>query len=67
MMEHVHEIDQASRCFQFLLRAEKVAFSDFALVAPFVEHCSDIIKSLGCGILTKPTLHQNVRVPHSQG
>ncbi|CAK5075005.1 unnamed protein product [Meloidogyne enterolobii] len=67
MMEHVHEIDQGSRCFQFLLRVEKVAFSDFALIAPFVEHCAAIIKQLGCGQLTKPSLHQNVRVPHSQG
>uniref|UniRef100_A0A915LE40 Golgi apparatus protein 1 n=2 Tax=Meloidogyne incognita group TaxID=654580 RepID=A0A915LE40_MELJA len=67
MMEHVHEIDQGSRCFQFLLRVEKVAFSDFALIAPFVEHCAAIIKQLGCGQLTKPNLHQNVRVPHSQG
>lgn len=67
MMEHVHEVDQGSRCFQFLLRVEKVAFSDFALIAPFVEHCAAIIKQLGCGQLTRPSLHQNVRVPHSQG
>uniref|UniRef100_A0A914H8J5 Golgi apparatus protein 1 n=1 Tax=Globodera rostochiensis TaxID=31243 RepID=A0A914H8J5_GLORO len=67
MMANVHLVDQASRCFQFLLRTERVAFSDFGLVAPFVEHCATAIMQLECGALTKPSLHANVRVPHSQG
>ncbi|KAI1702818.1 cysteine rich repeat domain-containing protein [Ditylenchus destructor] len=62
MMDHAHEIEQNSQ-----LRTERVAFSDFRLVAPFVEQCSALISGLGCGALTKPTKHQNVRVPHSQG
>uniref|UniRef100_A0A915DVM5 Uncharacterized protein n=1 Tax=Ditylenchus dipsaci TaxID=166011 RepID=A0A915DVM5_9BILA len=67
MMDHAHEIEQSSQCFQFLVRTERVAFSDFRLIAPFVEHCANLIMDLGCGTLTKPSKHQGVRVPHSQG
>lgn len=46
---------------------QRLAFSDFQLVAPFVEFCGRTIYDLGCGTLTKPSAHKKVRVPHSQG
>jgi Golgi apparatus protein 1 len=44
-----------------------LAFSDFRLIAPFVEHCGTIVGQLGCGTLTKASAHQGARYPHSQG
>ncbi|KAH7696023.1 cysteine rich repeat family protein, partial [Aphelenchoides avenae] len=67
MLESIHEIDQTSKCFQFLARTERLAFSDFRLVAPFVEHCGAAVSALECGTLTKPSAHTGARMPHSQG
>ncbi|CAD5216477.1 unnamed protein product [Bursaphelenchus xylophilus] len=67
VMDFGHTMDQNTRCFQFLLRTERLAFSDFRLVAPFVDKCGKTVADLGCGTLTKPSAHQGARYPHSQG
>lgn len=44
-----------------------MAFSDFRLIAPFVDACGTVVSQLGCGTLTKASAHQGARYPHSQG
>ena len=51
----------------FQVRTERLAFSDFRLIAPFVDECGDLVQRLGCGTLTKISAHQGARYPHSQG
>ncbi|TMS33552.1 hypothetical protein L596_001281 [Steinernema carpocapsae] len=46
---------------------ERVAFADFRLIGPFVHKCGNVVTQLGCGQLTTPSKHNQVRVPHSQG
>ncbi|KAI6197524.1 hypothetical protein M3Y94_01234100 [Aphelenchoides besseyi] len=67
IMDVGNSVPRDSRCFQFLVRAERLAFSDFRLVAPFVEHCGETVAQLECGTLTKVSAHQGARYPHSQG
>ncbi|KAI6216457.1 hypothetical protein M3Y99_01820900 [Aphelenchoides fujianensis] len=67
IMDHGHKVPQNTRCFQFLVKAERLAFSDYQLIAPFVEHCGPVVAQLGCGTLTKISAHQGARYPHSQG
>lgn len=67
LMDVAHELDQTSQCFQFLGRIQRVAFTDFRLIAPFVEHCGKLITDLNCGTLTKTAAHEKVRFAHSQG
>lgn len=67
MLDYLHNISKASKCFQFLSRTERLAFSDFRVVGPFVSACRESIERLNCGSLTPPTAHASVRVPHSQG
>ena len=66
-MDFGHKIKQDSKCFQFLVRIERLAFSDFRLIGPFVESCGSLVGQLGCGTLTKASAHQGARFPHSQG
>lgn len=49
------------------MRTERLAFSDFRLIAPFVDQCGTLVSQLGCGTLTKASAHQGARYPHSQG
>lgn len=49
------------------VRTERLAFSDFRLIAPFVDQCGDLVQRLGCGTITKLSAHQGARYPHSQG
>ncbi|KAL3994362.1 Cysteine rich repeat family protein [Acanthocheilonema viteae] len=60
-------LPKESRCFQFLDRSARLAFSDFRVVGPFVAVCKNTIQRLQCGTLTPPSAHAKVRVPHSQG
>uniref|UniRef100_A0A1I7X6Y0 Secreted protein n=1 Tax=Heterorhabditis bacteriophora TaxID=37862 RepID=A0A1I7X6Y0_HETBA len=48
-------------------RTERLAFSDFRLIGPFVEKCRHTINILGCGSLTPYAAHKDVKVPHTQG
>ena len=68
-MDHALQtkMDRSSRCYRFLEETAEIAFSDFQLIAPFVDKCGTYILQLNCGTLTKPSLHQRARVPHSQG
>uniref|UniRef100_A0AC35TWW4 Golgi apparatus protein 1 n=1 Tax=Rhabditophanes sp. KR3021 TaxID=114890 RepID=A0AC35TWW4_9BILA len=67
MMEHARELDQKSRCYQFMYRIEKIVFSDFRLVGSFATKCRESIKNLNCGSLTPPDKANKYRFPHSQG
>uniref|UniRef100_A0A915AS27 Golgi apparatus protein 1 n=1 Tax=Parascaris univalens TaxID=6257 RepID=A0A915AS27_PARUN len=67
LLDYIHNMSRSSRCFRFLENSERLAFSDFRVVGPFVALCGEAIKRLQCGSLTAPSAHQKVRVPHSQG
>uniref|UniRef100_A0A0N5BCS7 Golgi apparatus protein 1 n=1 Tax=Strongyloides papillosus TaxID=174720 RepID=A0A0N5BCS7_STREA len=67
MMEQASVLDQKAGCFQFMARIERVVFSDFRLLSPFLKQCKDDIVALGCGSLQPPSNLQNIRIPHSQG
>ncbi|VDK41856.1 unnamed protein product [Anisakis simplex] len=67
LLDFIHNLSQSTPCFHFLERSERLAFSDFRVVGPFVAKCGEAIKRLQCGSLTPPSAHQKVRVPHSQG
>lgn len=49
------------------VRTERLAFSDFRLIGPFVDKCGSTVQQLECGTLTKTSAHQGARYPHSQG
>uniref|UniRef100_A0A158Q8S0 Golgi apparatus protein 1 n=1 Tax=Elaeophora elaphi TaxID=1147741 RepID=A0A158Q8S0_9BILA len=66
-IDYILNLSRESRCFQFLDRSARLAFSDFRVVGPFVAVCKDTIQRLQCGTLTPPSAHAKVRVPHSQG
>ncbi|VDK72684.1 unnamed protein product [Litomosoides sigmodontis] len=66
-IDFILNLPKESRCFQFLDRSARLAFSDFRVVGPFVAVCRDTIQRLQCGTLTPPSAHAKVRVPHSQG
>ncbi|PAV55880.1 hypothetical protein WR25_13801 [Diploscapter pachys] len=67
MLDFVPNITQTTQCFAFLSRTERLAFSDFRLIGPFVTKCNPILEKFGCHALTPHKAHENVKVPHTQG
>ncbi|CAJ0931783.1 unnamed protein product, partial [Mesorhabditis belari] len=67
MIEFVANVTQESQCYQFLFRTERLAFSDFRLVAPFIKKCESELKSFNCQVMTPDKAHKGVAVPHTQG
>lgn len=49
----------------FAVRTERLAFSDFRLIGPFVDSCRAYVKQFECGSLNPPD--PNARTKHSQG
>ncbi|VDN05573.1 unnamed protein product [Thelazia callipaeda] len=66
-MDFILSLPKESRCFQFLDRSARLAFSDFRVVGPFVAVCKSTIERLQCGTLARPSSDAKFRVPHSQG
>ncbi|CEF59806.1 Cysteine-rich Golgi apparatus protein 1 repeat and Cysteine-rich Golgi apparatus protein 1 repeat,eukaryote-containing protein [Strongyloides ratti] len=48
-------------------RIERIIFSDFRLLSPFMNACKTAITHYSCGSLKPPSDDKNIRVPHSQG
>ncbi|KAF8362128.1 hypothetical protein PRIPAC_89051, partial [Pristionchus pacificus] len=67
MMDYTQNVTKTSTCFGFLSRTERLAFSDFRLVGPFISKCQRDIERHGCAVITPDKAHEKVRVPHTQG
>ncbi|GMR35933.1 hypothetical protein PMAYCL1PPCAC_06128 [Pristionchus mayeri] len=67
MMEFTQNVTKTSTCHAFLSRTERLAFSDFRLVGPFINKCQKEIEKHGCAVITPDKAHEKVRVPHTQG
>ncbi|KAK0393485.1 hypothetical protein QR680_000235 [Steinernema hermaphroditum] len=67
MMDFVRNISKASKCYRFMEHVERIAFTDFRLIGPFVHKCGKVVSDLNCGQLTDPRKHEQVRLAHSQG
>ncbi|KJH51316.1 cysteine rich repeat-containing domain protein [Dictyocaulus viviparus] len=65
--DFIQNVTTTSACHAFLQRTERLAFSDFRLIGPFVDKCGPTLSNLGCGTLTPHNAHKGVRVPHTQG
>uniref|UniRef100_A0A914W435 Golgi apparatus protein 1 n=1 Tax=Plectus sambesii TaxID=2011161 RepID=A0A914W435_9BILA len=65
LLESITLIPKESRCYKFLLRTERLAFSDFRLVGPFVRACGNLVQKFECGSLNPPDAAS--KTPHSQG
>ncbi|KAJ1370206.1 hypothetical protein KIN20_031890 [Parelaphostrongylus tenuis] len=67
LFDFIPNITMTSQCHVFLQRTERLAFSDFRLIGPFVDKCGPTLNKLGCETLTPHNAHKGVRVPHTQG
>ncbi|CAJ0586700.1 unnamed protein product, partial [Mesorhabditis spiculigera] len=67
LIEFVGNLTKESQCHAFLFRTERLAFSDFRLVAPFMKDCERELKAHNCEVMTPDKAHKGVRVPHTQG
>ncbi|CAB3405076.1 unnamed protein product [Caenorhabditis bovis] len=67
LIDFLPNITQSSKCHSFLGRTERLAFSDFRLVGPFITKCRSVLDSFNCTTLTPNAAHKGVRVAHTQG
>ncbi|CAD6195709.1 unnamed protein product [Caenorhabditis auriculariae] len=67
LIDYVQNVTQTSKCYAFLSRTERLAFSDFRLIGPFITKCRSVLDQYGCNTLTPNAAHKGVRVPHTQG
>ncbi|EGT52320.1 hypothetical protein CAEBREN_08410 [Caenorhabditis brenneri] len=67
LIEFTKNVTETSKCHAFLARTERLAFSDFRLVGPFVTKCRAILDQFKCNVLTPDPAHKGVRVAHTQG
>ncbi|CAI4232920.1 unnamed protein product [Auanema sp. JU1783] len=67
LIDFVQNVTKTSNCYAFLSRTEKLAFSDFRLIGPFIDKCRTTISKFGCAVLTPNAAHKGVRVSHTQG
>uniref|UniRef100_A0A0N4ZII0 Golgi apparatus protein 1 n=1 Tax=Parastrongyloides trichosuri TaxID=131310 RepID=A0A0N4ZII0_PARTI len=67
LMEHASFLEKTNRCYQFMSRIETIVFSDFRLMAPFLNKCKNAIQKLQCGSIQPPKENKFIRIPHSQG
>lgn len=67
LLDFTPNVTSTSQCHAFLQRISVLAFGDFRLIGPFVEHCGPTVARFGCGSLTPHKAHEGVKVPHTQG
>ncbi|CAI5443373.1 unnamed protein product [Caenorhabditis angaria] len=67
LIDFLPNITATTKCHAFLSRTERLAFSDFRLVGPFITKCKSVLDQFGCNTLTPNAAHKGVRVAHTQG